>query len=653
MRKEGTAELEIGRYRVPAGRSGGYCLFHRSFILPYPAQSAGHPTPPRSNPAPPRTAGGHSPAQHSGQISEADARPMRAGSGRPHPRTQPRRPNGVPCESSPHGVTTSPVTASLPPLTMGSSLTHKWLQQHVQPYPNAPRVYADIDAVLTRFPALRPKSDVYTFDDGRTQLLLCVHGLLPITYRQASYNIPMAFWIAREYPRRPPIAYVVPTSDMLVKPGRYVDVSGRCNIEYLQNWERKAEGCSLSALCEALQDHFSREPPVYSKPKGHQQPSSISQRYADKPPPPVPSTSSTPTPPPPPVQISSPARPALPNKPPSLVSPSPAQYQGAYRPAGATSHAPSSPVLPQTAPPPPLPPHPPAALIGHATPIFSSVGIVGGPFFSPAPHSFRGDSVAISNTSPHPPLRPLTSLPISPPPPPALPPPVPLPQSHVVSSYLHVRPPDPPRPEPHHPPIPDLLDEDNDSSTAAAPTVTFPAPPPRPPNPELLRLQTEVHQKLTSELNSLSQALSLDAEKLRAQQADLLAGEPAIKDEMARLEAVRDVCRNVASRTGQAVRQAEANIAELRRKGDPEVDELVCATTIVDNQLINLIADDNAIEDTLYHLHRALNAGRIDLERFLRSTRVLAEEQFMKRALIEKIQNGMSSMPSSSYAHVS
>ena len=36
------------------------------------------------------------------------------------------------------------------------------------------------------------------------------------------------------------------------------------------------------------------------------------------------------------------------------------------------------------------------------------------------------------------------------------------------------------------------------------------------------------------------------------------------------------------------------------------------------NRLINLIADDNAIEDTIYHVHRALNAGRIDLEKFLR-----------------------------------
>ena len=36
------------------------------------------------------------------------------------------------------------------------------------------------------------------------------------------------------------------------------------------------------------------------------------------------------------------------------------------------------------------------------------------------------------------------------------------------------------------------------------------------------------------------------------------------------------------------------------------------------DRLVNLVAEDNAIEDTIYHLHRALNAGRIDLERFLR-----------------------------------
>lgn len=35
-------------------------------------------------------------------------------------------------------------------------------------------------------------------------------------------------------------------------------------------------------------------------------------------------------------------------------------------------------------------------------------------------------------------------------------------------------------------------------------------------------------------------------------------------------------------------------------------------------RLVELVAEDSAIEDTMYHLHRALNAGRIDLDRFLR-----------------------------------
>lgn len=178
---------------------------------------------------------------------------------------------------------------------------------------------------------------------------------------------------------------------------------------------------------------------------------------------------------------------------------------------------------------------------------------------------------------------------------------------------------------------------DADDQIVPPPPIPVHAPP-RPPNPELLQLHAQIQDKLTSEFASLSQAMALDSERLRAHQADVLTGEPAIRDEMARLEAVRDVCRGVSERLRHVVTQGEANISDLRNKGDPPVDELLCSTTIVHNQLIDLIAEDNAIEDTMYHLHRALNAGRIDLERFLRTTRTLAEEQFMKRALIEKIQ---------------
>ncbi|KAI0082701.1 UEV-domain-containing protein [Panus rudis PR-1116 ss-1] len=381
---------------------------------------------------------------------------------------------------------------------MAESLTQKWLRQNTQSYAQKDIVYAHADAVLRRYQAIRPKTDIYTYDDGRTQLLLCLHGLLPITYRGSPYNIPIAVWLTKDYPRQPPIAYVVPTTDMLVRPSKYIDVSGKCGIEYVRNWERKSEGCNLLALLEAMQDHFSREPPVYAKPK---------------------------------------------------PSPTPQPQQSRTPASGADYSA---------RPPPPVPPvHP-------ASPPLSQAASSGNDDRPPLP--LKPPSTAVSS--------------------PSVAPSAPAPSAH--------------------------------------PSMTGP-----------------VHAKLTSELASLEQVMALDAERLRALQNDLLAGEPAIRDEMARLEAVRDVCQGVAARLRAVVSDGERNVAELKRKGDPDVDELVCSTTIVHNQLINLVAEDNAIEDTMYHLHRALNSGRIDLERFLRTTRVLAEEQFIKRALIEKILNGL------------
>lgn len=58
-------------------------------------------------------------------------------------------------------------------------------------------------------------------------------------------------------------------------------------------------------------------------------------------------------------------------------------------------------------------------------------------------------------------------------------------------------------------------------------------------------------------------------------------------------------------------------------------------------RLVDLVAEDNAIEDTIYHMTRALDAERVDLDRYLKSIRSLAREQYMKRALIERILQGM------------
>ena len=60
---------------------------------------------------------------------------------------------------------------------------------------------------------------------------------------------------------------------------------------------RHLQGCSLVGLLDALQEIFSREPPVYAKPKeagpahapSPQPPASIASDYSHRPPPPIPS----------------------------------------------------------------------------------------------------------------------------------------------------------------------------------------------------------------------------------------------------------------------------------------------------------------------------------------------------------------------------
>lgn len=311
-----------------------------------------------------------------------------------------------------------------------------------------------------------------------------------------------------------------------------------------------------------MQAQFSLEPPVYAKPK---EPSRL--------PPPVPSQSSqyaTRPPPPPPLTVSSSPSPQPTSSNLPVLPPKPGHYS--VRPPSSLSsslvsekpiarHYTLNHFLTKVASPPPRSP--------TESPRSSSLQIHAQ--YSPLPGQNTYD--------------PRSSL-VHPPPPP---PPVPVASSpppwSAGPSYTQHTSSTLPQPWIHQPPPqPNLLDED--SVADPQPVMHTQSAPPRPPNPELLRLHNQIHEKLTLEMASLAHALALDAERLRTQQSDLLLGEPAIRDETARLEAVRDVCRNVGSRLRHTVDQAERNMAEIRRKGDPEVDELICSTTIVHNQCV-------------------------------------------------------------------
>lgn len=55
-----------------------------------------------------------------------------------------------------------------------------------------------------------------------------------------------------EYPNEPPLVYVVPTGDMLIRDSNDVDVSGLCQFDYVRQWAAKPEVRLLCAYSFSL-----------------------------------------------------------------------------------------------------------------------------------------------------------------------------------------------------------------------------------------------------------------------------------------------------------------------------------------------------------------------------------------------------------------
>lgn len=59
-----------------------------------------------------------------------------------------------------------------------ASLVQSWLRQNISTYQHQDRLFADVDATLSRFPTLRPKTDVYSasrsaISSGQATLTCC------------------------------------------------------------------------------------------------------------------------------------------------------------------------------------------------------------------------------------------------------------------------------------------------------------------------------------------------------------------------------------------------------------------------------------------------------------------------------------------------
>ncbi|KAL6772011.1 VPS23 [Auxenochlorella protothecoides x Auxenochlorella symbiontica] len=427
-------------------------------------------------------------------------------------------------------------------------------------------VRQQVQEVLTEIPSLKVKVDDYTHHTGRTQSLLLLEGTIPMYYQTVKYNIPVAVWLPEQFPLAPPIVYVVPTPDMMIKPGHsVVDPSGSVASLYLENW--LYPGSNLRILAEDMSICFGSDPPLFTKPPGW--------------------------------------TPDGAHKPGLRPSPSP-------RPLPAvTAGGPA----PQPVPPPPPPTSEPE------------------PFHNPLVQGATSRLQSLSmGTSP----RPASS---------ATPPP-PVPASGFGSTGFWAGPASPPPPPP--------AAQASSSGYGAAPAAARPAPRPPPPPSSAEAEATaaalaaafrsaaaiELQRRLAASLGARRAALAAQLEEATGAARQLAARRASLAAGVARLQAERlalDATAHELAAAGAALARwlADAEARGARGAGAPDAaivpaDDLSAAALAVQ-------AQDLATEDALYVLDGLLNRGGIAPEAYLKQVRSLCRQQFMLRALGNKI----------------
>ncbi|RXG45145.1 hypothetical protein VDGE_30046 [Verticillium dahliae] len=152
------------------------------------------------------------------------------------------------------------------------------IQQHIlnwlysvltSEYHDVNRTYGDVAQALSQYPSLSPRTDVHTFDNGTSALLLHIIGTLPVTFRGTTYRFPLSIRVPYAYPREAPLIYVTPTEHMVVRPGQHVDPQGQVYHPYLAGWSTFWDKSTLVDFLTILRDVFAKEPPVIARQPSH------------------------------------------------------------------------------------------------------------------------------------------------------------------------------------------------------------------------------------------------------------------------------------------------------------------------------------------------------------------------------------------------
>ncbi|KAL6461478.1 hypothetical protein MHYP_G00296220 [Metynnis hypsauchen] len=150
-------------------------------------------------------------------------------------------------------------------------------------------------------------------------------------------------------------------------------------------------------------------------------------------------------------------------------------------------------------------------------------------------------------------------------------------------------------------------------------------------------LVSAVSDKLRWRMKEEMDRAQAELDALKRTEEDLKKGHQKLEEMVTKLDQeIADVDKNI-----ELLKQKDEELTSALGKMENQsenndIDDLIVPTAPLYRQILNLYAEENAIEDTIFYLGEALRRGVIDLDVFLKHVRLLSRKQFQLRALMQK-----------------
>ncbi|CAM4527627.1 unnamed protein product [Leuciscus chuanchicus] len=150
-------------------------------------------------------------------------------------------------------------------------------------------------------------------------------------------------------------------------------------------------------------------------------------------------------------------------------------------------------------------------------------------------------------------------------------------------------------------------------------------------------LVSAVSDKLRWRMKEEMDRAQAELDALKRTEEDLKRGHQKLEEMVTKLDLeMADVDKNIDSLKQKDEELTVALERMQNQSEDNDLDDVIVPTAPLYKQILNLYAEENAIEDTIFYLGEALRRDVIDLDVFLKHVRLLSRKQFQLRALMQK-----------------